>query len=208
MLDDPRSLYAIYAALAFTATYFVGILITYCLICQPLSAYWESYQFGYQKPFKCIDGNALTPIIGVLSIVSDIYAVVLPFFMLRHYQLDVPRRQRIGLNIIFSLGLVYAPTPYSLPITQTTLLTGSLCKQCRRLRHSPNLLPLAYQPHLRHLLGRLRPLPLVPPRMPPRSNLRLRPFSPRLLPPIPLRPRQERLQIQEQLKSKRESECQ
>ena len=112
---DPRWLFAIYAALAFTAAYFVSILIMYCLVCQPLSAYWESYKFGYQKEFKCIDGNVLTPLIGVLSIVSDIYAVVLPFFMLRHYQLDVPRRQRIGLNIIFSLGLVYVQCLVAMP---------------------------------------------------------------------------------------------
>ena len=103
-----RWLYAIWAALGCTAAFFVAILVTYCLICQPLSAYWESYNFAYDKSFKCIDGNILTLMSGVLTIISDLYAVVLPCLMLRHYDLDVPRRQKIGLNIIFALGTIVA----------------------------------------------------------------------------------------------------
>ena len=104
---DRRWLWAIWVALALNAIFFVALLITYCLICQPLSAYWKSYNFTYDKEFKCIDGNVLTVLTGVISVFSDLYAVILPFLMLRHYQLDVPMRQKIGLNIMFSLGLVY-----------------------------------------------------------------------------------------------------
>lgn len=103
-----RMMYAIYGALAFLAAYFVGVLITYCFICQPLDAYWLSYSFTYHKDFKCIDGDVLSPFVGVLSVFSDIYAVVLPCIWLQRYHLDISRRQRIGLNILFSLGTIVA----------------------------------------------------------------------------------------------------
>lgn len=110
---DRRWLYAIYIALFVTAAYGVAIFITYCLICQPLDAYWLSYDFSYKKSFTCISGNALTLTSGVLSVLSDCYAVVLPCLMLRHYDLDVPKRQKIALNVIFALGFLYVQCFYS-----------------------------------------------------------------------------------------------
>lgn len=99
-------LYTIWAALAFLWAYFISILLVYCFLCRPLTAYWESYDFAYDKPYTCINGNVLNPFIGALSVFTDVYAVVIPCVMLAHVELDVPRRQRIGLNIIFALGLV------------------------------------------------------------------------------------------------------
>ncbi|KAF2173601.1 hypothetical protein M409DRAFT_48556 [Zasmidium cellare ATCC 36951] len=112
---DRRWLYAIYLALSVTAAYGLAIFLTYCLICHPLSAYWESYDFSYDKPFTCIDGNALTLTSGILSVLSDCYAVALPCLMLRHYSLDVPRKQKIVLNVIFGLGFLYVPPALPIP---------------------------------------------------------------------------------------------
>lgn len=103
-----RWLYAIWAALACTVAFFIATLVTLCLICRPLSAYWESYNFSYNKEFTCIDGNVLTPVSGVLGVISDIYAVLVPCLMLRQYDLDVPRRQKVVLNVIFGLGFIVA----------------------------------------------------------------------------------------------------
>ena len=100
-----RWLFAIWAALAFTGGYFISILIAYCTICTPLSAYWEGFSGHYHEKFTCIDATVLVLFIGILSVISDIYAVILPSLMLRHYNLDVARRQKIGLNIIFGLSL-------------------------------------------------------------------------------------------------------
>ena len=96
--------YAIWAALGFTTVYFIGVLLTLSFVCQPLEAYWMSYDFEWHKPYHCVEATALNPVIGVLSIVSDLYAVALPCVMLQHYELDVPRKQKIGLNVIFALG--------------------------------------------------------------------------------------------------------
>ena len=104
-----RWLYAIWAALGCTVAFYVAQVITMCLICRPLSSYWESYDiFNYHKKFTCIDGNVLTAVSGVLNVISDVYAVLVPCLMLRHYDLDVPRRQKIVLNVIFGLGFVVA----------------------------------------------------------------------------------------------------
>jgi hypothetical protein len=99
---------AIYFALAFHAVYLVSITLGYRLICRPLQAYWMSYDYNWHQDYTCAPANGLNPVIGVLSVLSDVYAVALPFIILHYYTLDVPRAQRIGLNIIFGLGLLVA----------------------------------------------------------------------------------------------------
>ncbi|KAF2773743.1 hypothetical protein EJ03DRAFT_286011, partial [Teratosphaeria nubilosa] len=108
--DIGNWIWAIWFAIAFTACYFVAILISYCFLCRPLDSYWLSYDLlhPYTRHYKCIDGTAFSLSIGVLSVVSDLYAVFLPMIVLRKHDLDVPRRQRIGLNIIFGLGALVA----------------------------------------------------------------------------------------------------
>jgi hypothetical protein len=99
---------AIYFALAFHITYLIGITLGYILICRPLQAYWMSFDYTWHQPYMCVDAHGLNPVIGVLSVLSDIYAVALPFAILHNYKLDVPRVQRIGLNVVFALGLLIA----------------------------------------------------------------------------------------------------
>jgi hypothetical protein len=99
--------FAIYFALAFHALYLLGITLAYTLICHPIEAYWMAFDPTYEVEYTCAPGTmAFVPTLGVLSVVSDLYAVALPFFILRHYALDIPRRQKIGLNIIFATGLL------------------------------------------------------------------------------------------------------
>ena len=99
-------LYATWGALAFTAAYFIGVLLAYCLMCTPIEAYWLSYDPSYDKPHTCLNGNVLSPLVGVLSVISDIYAVLLPCIWLHRYNLHVTRRQRIALDIVFALGMM------------------------------------------------------------------------------------------------------
>lgn len=97
---------AIYSALAFHACYMVGMLLGMVLICRPLEAYWMSYDFNWQENYQCAPADAINPAIGVLSVISDLYAVVLPGLILRHYDLGVSRRQDIGLNLVFATGIL------------------------------------------------------------------------------------------------------
>jgi hypothetical protein len=79
-----------------------------CMLTRYRNSYWLSYDFKYSQNYTCLNGNAVSMSVGVLSIVSDLYAVILPYVILRNYELHMNRRQRIGLNIIFSLGLMVA----------------------------------------------------------------------------------------------------
>lgn len=103
---DLRWIWAIWIALIITGGYGLAVLLAYCLMCTPLDAYWKSYDFSWQGEYHCIDGNALTITTGFFSVLSDLAAVVIPWLILRHYELAAPKRQKIALNIIFSLGLL------------------------------------------------------------------------------------------------------
>lgn len=72
--------------------------------CSPTSAYWESFNPFYDKEFKCHETSFSNVLSGVLSVASDAWSVLLPCIML--YNFEAPRRQKIALNIIFSLGLL------------------------------------------------------------------------------------------------------
>jgi len=100
--------YAIWTALALTAGYFVAMLLALLLACRPLEAYWLAYDLDYAKSYTCVNSNASGLVVGIGSVISDLYAVILPFVILRSYSLNVPRRQTIGLNLIFSLSLLVA----------------------------------------------------------------------------------------------------
>jgi len=96
--------YCIYAALAFTVAYALGFILVLVFSCTPTEANWESADPTYQKKYHCVDTRYENLISGILSVVSDAYAVLLPCLMLRKF--DVSKRQKIALNVIFSLGLI------------------------------------------------------------------------------------------------------
>ena len=73
------------------------------LMCQPLDTYWKAYDINWQGQFKC--GNDRIPIMlsVVLNFISDFYAILLPMFLVQKLQMS--RKQRIGLVILFSFGM-------------------------------------------------------------------------------------------------------
>lgn len=60
--------------------------------------------FNMNHDWSCADTRSLNPVSGVMSVVSDLYSVVLPMAMLRHF--NISRRKKIALNAVFSLGLL------------------------------------------------------------------------------------------------------
>ncbi|GAB7366365.1 hypothetical protein MBLNU230_g8164t1 [Neophaeotheca triangularis] len=103
--------FAIWGAMAFTALYCLGFFLAYCLICQPLEAYWRSYDYEWaaSTPHHCADaGTHFNPAIGSFSVISDLYAVLLPCIMLSRYDLQINFRQKLALNAIFATGALVA----------------------------------------------------------------------------------------------------
>ncbi|KAF2232350.1 hypothetical protein EV356DRAFT_250624 [Viridothelium virens] len=95
--------YATWAGIVFTAFYGVVFIIVLCTTCKPLNAYWLSYSPTYNAPHICDHPGAGPPVSGALSVFSDLYAVVLPYLLVR--KLQISWRQRCGLYMIFSFGL-------------------------------------------------------------------------------------------------------
>ncbi|KAF2769944.1 hypothetical protein EJ03DRAFT_361580, partial [Teratosphaeria nubilosa] len=96
--------YAIIGAIAFTVLYGIAFVLSLVFTCKPTASYWEAFSGKYTKDYTCANTTALNPLSGALSMFSDLYAVLLPMSMLRHF--DAPKRQKVALNILFSLGLL------------------------------------------------------------------------------------------------------
>ncbi|KAK1815386.1 hypothetical protein LTR12_010183 [Friedmanniomyces endolithicus] len=101
---DPRWRWAVIAAIAFTAAYSIAFLFTLIFNCNPTEAYWKSFDLMYAKSYTCVNTTFVNLLAGIFAIISDVYAVVLPCLMTRHFNLATG--QKVALNIIFSLGLL------------------------------------------------------------------------------------------------------
>lgn len=97
-----------WVAIAFTATYVSALLLELMLVCRPLNAYWKFYSPTYNEPFTCANERVPVLLSAAASMVSDIYASVLPMLLVR--KLHLSRRQRISLFVLFSAGLLTAGT--------------------------------------------------------------------------------------------------
>lgn len=96
----------IWAAIAFTVGYTVAFCIVLLTNCTPTEAYWKAFDFKYAltADYKCIDTKVINTMAGVCAALSDCYAVALPCVLT--WKLNMPKRQKIALNVIFCLGLV------------------------------------------------------------------------------------------------------
>jgi len=95
-------------AIIFTAGYCIAFVLVLVFNCSPTDSYWRSYNLAYTKEYTCVDTRHLNPVSGALSVFSDLYSVILPMGMLRHF--EAPRRQKMALNAVFSLGLLVVAT--------------------------------------------------------------------------------------------------
>jgi hypothetical protein len=88
--------YATIGAIIFTVAYCVTFVIVLLVNCRPTEAYWKAYSPTYKTKYVCTDTTVLNPVSGALSMLSDLYSVVLPMSMLRHF--DAPKRYEAYLH--------------------------------------------------------------------------------------------------------------
>ncbi|EXJ57948.1 hypothetical protein A1O7_05371, partial [Cladophialophora yegresii CBS 114405] len=95
-----------WAAIALTLAYTSGLGLELVFVCRPLVSYWKSYSTDYNRKYTC--GNEQIPIVfsAAASVFSDIYASLLPMLLVRN--LNMTSRQRLGLYVLFSAGLLTA----------------------------------------------------------------------------------------------------
>lgn len=95
---------AVFVAIGFTVAWTLAFILALFLNCTPFEAYWKAFDPTYQKDFNCADTSVINALSGAFAIPGDLYAVGLPWAMT--WKLQMPRRQKIALNAVFSLGLV------------------------------------------------------------------------------------------------------
>jgi hypothetical protein len=101
-----RWTWLVWVAISFTIAYTIAFCIMLLVNCSPTEAYWRAFDISYAltKSYTCLDTSAINAITGVCAAVSDVYAVALPCIITWHYA--IPRRQKVALNVIFSLGFI------------------------------------------------------------------------------------------------------
>lgn len=99
--------YAFLAGIAFTVTYTIWLVIILLVICRPVQANWELSTHPGEYADACLppqNGIAIFWVFAVCTSLSDLYMVVIPCLATRKFLLR--KRQRLGLSIMFSLGLL------------------------------------------------------------------------------------------------------
>jgi hypothetical protein len=94
------------ALMAFVTLYTIASIPLLILVCRPTEAFWMYTSLSpiYKKKYQCFSlRNALIHP-AVMSLVSDILITILPMFFL--YDLQLPRRQKYALAVLFGLGFM------------------------------------------------------------------------------------------------------
>jgi hypothetical protein len=112
-----RFVMAIHANVAFSVAIFITFFFLSIFQCTPIQNYWT---FGAPSD-TCVDEGAATLAAGIINCVADLLCTLLPMHMvakvlylhpdstsleLTFSQLQMPKRQRIAVVILFSLGFI------------------------------------------------------------------------------------------------------
>lgn len=85
-----------------------AVVFTFLMVfqCRPASAFWLQYSFPqpYTDKFSCIDASIVPLANACVSVVTDFMAAILPMFLFR--QLHIPKREKLGLGIVFGVGFL------------------------------------------------------------------------------------------------------
>lgn len=107
-------LYCVYASIAYVAVYFVIYFLALFGICVPLSTYWKQADWGWYEAnsnsFHCLPEGKMLISSAVISASQDFIACGLP--MILFSTLQMPRRQKIALSMVFMVGILSVLFPH------------------------------------------------------------------------------------------------
>lgn len=99
--------YIVWLLLFITVSSSLGILIAYCLMCQPLHYYWDFLRMDAEhEAGHCINGDSITIATGVLTIASDLWTAAFPCALFHVHDMGSTRRQKVLLNCLFCAGFL------------------------------------------------------------------------------------------------------
>lgn len=100
--------WAVFAGITYNVLQLVGFSIGLLTLCQPVRAYWLSFDFIWrlqnQGNYHCAyEGWSLTAS-GIVSIIGDFYAALLPSLLVM--RLQMPIRQKFAVALLFAIGYI------------------------------------------------------------------------------------------------------
>ncbi|KAK8234839.1 hypothetical protein IWZ00DRAFT_121561 [Phyllosticta capitalensis] len=101
---SPRYVIVVQAAIVFVVAYMITFTVAFCVGCRPINAFWRQLDPRWRatNEYKCFDEAADVLAASAVSLVQDLLACGLPLLIM--WQLSIPRRQKIALSGVFSLG--------------------------------------------------------------------------------------------------------
>lgn len=90
----------------------IALLVAALLICRPLAMFWDPFTVKG----TCGNQIAFQEWMGIHNLISDVVVVVMPMPLL--WKLKMPIKKKIGLSLIFAMGLGYVK---SLPSRATNI---------------------------------------------------------------------------------------
>ncbi|KAH8178914.1 integral membrane protein [Sarocladium implicatum] len=112
---QPWFRWAVWGTMAFIGSYSIGIVFSLIFACKPISMAWDIRVGG-----ECIDMAVLYIVTAAANICSDLVLFCLPIPMV--YNLQIPRRQKLGLLFIFLIGSLTVVTS----VVRVAILPGML----------------------------------------------------------------------------------
>lgn len=95
-----------YASLAIVIGWSVGSVFATIFQCVPISAFWDK---SVIRP-RCIDSDAFWYAYGIINILTD--AIILGLPVHEVMKLQLPRREKLGLLLVFLLGALSVVDPF------------------------------------------------------------------------------------------------
>lgn len=87
--------------IVFTIVYGIAFVVVAIFQCRPISYYWTSWDLEHNDG-KCINVNALAWSNAIISIVLDVWMLVLPLYEV--FKLQLTWRKKISVAMMFFVG--------------------------------------------------------------------------------------------------------
>lgn len=89
-------------AMGVNVAFYICVIATTIGGCRPVERPWHFWLSG-----TCIDRKARDVVSASFNLIMDVLILILPQKII--WNLQMSRRRKIGLSIVFSVGLLYAP---------------------------------------------------------------------------------------------------
>jgi len=102
---SPKFIYSTWLAIILVIVYMITFMFVAIFACTPFHSLWDSYNPAWAQTheYHCINQGLAIGIQSLISLVHDVLTALLPATLL--YGTRIPVKQKIGIALLFSLGI-------------------------------------------------------------------------------------------------------